>query len=172
MPVRFAALFLFLVFGDRLALAQEQSVETFAVPGYDMAGYIDDLNATKLLYAISVLAQSMELDESNEFLLLPFIGRDIIQDNRIADFGLEAFSKEQSNALAELSVDGEQCNLKRLSSDLDEDVHLLAIDTARATDADVSRCILVFLTRTQGVEYEQTEKLTNRELIVEFLERL
>lgn len=167
-----ALFFLHLMLICRPSFAEEQSEGSFRIPGYDTVGYIEDLDATRLLSAISLVAASIEDQSEDLVLLLVFIGEGVIDGDRIAEFGLQAFSEEQASALAELELDREQCNLLRLDSELEHEVHLLALDTLVATKADLQRCILVLLARTQGVPTQRMESLTNRQLILEFIERL
>ena len=165
-PLLFFVLFCFPSFAD------ERGDGMLRITGYDTAGFVGDINATRLFSSLSILASSIQNHGENDVLLLLFINKGMIEKNRIAEFGLEAFSKEQANALAELEIDDKQCNLMRLDSDLAEEVHLLAIDTAIATELELQRCILLLLARTQGVDRQQLETFTNRELIVECIERL
>ena len=157
---------------SRPSVAEELNERSLRIPGYDTAGYVGDLNASRLFSAVSILAAAIENKGQDEILLLLFIGQGIIDRDRIAEFGLQSFTEEQVSALSSLEFRRDQCNLMRLDSYLDQEVHLLALDTLVATDAELERCILVLLARTRGVPAHRMGSLTNRQLILEFLERL
>ncbi|MDX8350535.1 hypothetical protein SLH49_21305 [Cognatiyoonia sp. IB215446] len=150
--------------------ADEHAQGSIRIPGYDTAGFVGDLNASRFFSAMSLVASAIPNDNPDKVLLLLFIGEGIIKDDRIAEFGLQGFSDEQANALAELEVADEQCNLVRLDSELEHEVHLLAIDTALATEQDLHRCIAVLLAVSRGVPSQRARTLTNQQLIVEFFE--